>query len=673
MAKLVYVYRSEEESVKNISRRQLPLVVEDNLMMLMDLNAKGLVFDHPTVRGRDLEEFLRKYAILTQEEFKKSLQVSCDEFTAVLSQSVPCVGCRRNVERLFMQMKQCEFPTLDPLVITASGVLTVSDEKAATPVAICTLLHNHNVLLNNLIDNMPRSKKSSRCGLHSLDTYRSRPFSELWRDVWCCMKQQCREEVVIIDSQELQETLDGYLKKHKFCQDCRTKVEKAYTFLITEKNPSKEKGFVASLYAGIKRCPDEKHIHLQTKADYIDELIKRAEPELNGNGSRHRERHAKTMEIAQEEVLTCIGMCIYERLRRIHMVLKEEENACQVLAAVSVHCLCRSFDMAVEKKRGKSNLELLYEEISRAEKVKEQRREQKKQKKKRKKNEKKGLASCRPCSEAKDEDDEYDSRSLMSAEHIDREEDDKHHEHHSELEKTKCKIVKSKDVPEAHEDDNDIKRKKKIAKETCNRKRTNTTNYSINNGKESVAGDVKDVRDEEITTVSCHSCETNICIQSIDGGYVSEPSTHEGACSSILSSSAHSGISSLSSTPEGSEVACSDGLCNHDLTNAANKHCHTLCGGTPKHNCRNNNKMPGKQKTLDSCVRPLSLQEMLGNQCEMEDDVGEDVNYIPDELVKEFKLRHANLKQAREEIRQNLRRNFAQLCMNSVVKTSTAK
>lgn len=101
--------------------------------------------------------------------------------------------------------------------------------------------------------------------------------------------------------------------------------------------------------------------------------------------TRHRERHAKTLEIAQEEVLTCIGMFIYERLRRVHLCLKEEENAVQVLAAVAAHTLCRSFDTAVEQKRGISNLELLYQEISRAERAKKARQELKKLKKKLKK------------------------------------------------------------------------------------------------------------------------------------------------------------------------------------------------------------------------------------------------------------------------------------------------
>lgn len=56
----------------------------------------------------------------------------------------------------------------------------------------------------------------------------------------------------------------------------------AYSLLVEEPEPTKEKGYVSSLYAGIKRCLPDKHIHLQTKTDLITKLISRAEPELLG-------------------------------------------------------------------------------------------------------------------------------------------------------------------------------------------------------------------------------------------------------------------------------------------------------------------------------------------------------------------------------------------------------
>jgi hypothetical protein len=68
----------------------------------------------------------------------------------------------------------------------------------------------------------------------------------------------------------------------RFCGECRTKVLRAYTLLVEEPDPCREKGYVPALYLGIKRCIPEKHIHLQAQTAYIANLITRAEPELMG-------------------------------------------------------------------------------------------------------------------------------------------------------------------------------------------------------------------------------------------------------------------------------------------------------------------------------------------------------------------------------------------------------
>jgi hypothetical protein len=63
-----------------------------------------------------------------------------------------------------------------------------------------------------------------------------------------------------------------------------------------------------------------------------------------GCGSR-RERHAKTLEVAQEEVLTCVGLCLYERLHRVQQRLREEERTARVLAAAATQALGRNFEV----------------------------------------------------------------------------------------------------------------------------------------------------------------------------------------------------------------------------------------------------------------------------------------------------------------------------------------
>ena len=57
--------------------------------------------------------------------------------------------------------------------------------------------------------------------------------------------------------------------------------------------------YCATLYEGLKSCPKERHIHVVCDTDFIAHLIGRAEPELAGG---RRERHARTIDIAQEEV-----------------------------------------------------------------------------------------------------------------------------------------------------------------------------------------------------------------------------------------------------------------------------------------------------------------------------------------------------------------------------------
>lgn len=60
---------------------------------------------------------------------------------------------------------------------------------------------------------------------------------------------------------------------------------------------------------------------------------------------RRRERHAKTIDIAQEEVLTCLGIHLYERLHRIWQKLRAEEQTWQLLFHTGIDALRKSFEV----------------------------------------------------------------------------------------------------------------------------------------------------------------------------------------------------------------------------------------------------------------------------------------------------------------------------------------
>ncbi|XP_034239515.1 gametogenetin-binding protein 2-like [Thrips palmi] len=660
MATLVEVFRNETCELK---RRQLPLFVDDNLSMVMDLNSMNLGCDNPTVKGNALEEFSRKYNVLTINEVREALQVSCKDLLSILSQTVPCVGCRRSVERVFYQLMKSGHPALDPILISEDGVLSLRDDKTAAPQPLCTLLYRHSDYLSSLVESQPRSKKSRRCVLHSLDSQRTRVVvTDQWRDAWDRMKPLCKDEVLLIEASALLATLNNYLHKHRFCGECRTKVMRAYTLLVEDPDPCKEKGYIPALYSGIKRCLPDKHIHLQCKTDYIAGLITRAEPELLGS---RRERHAKTLEIAQEEVLTCLGICVYERLHRIHLRLREEECTCQVLAAVAVDALCRNFELAVETKRGISQLELLYKEMQQEEAAKQRLKEQKRLKKRKKKERRNGQEQnnvhedkdgCECESEEQSEPTCDRPASPCSCPET---------RHHVD--------VLTEKLNGAPCDCEDCRKKQESAHKTGsqepklqlngkdNRKGGGNT-HTLSPPKDKAAqlskvnGSAKGKTGNNNFSIphcdSCHeSAECKDGKKTTMGKGKTWASDHLAGDCGYSSGPGHpdcasgTGSSSLPSSPDGSEVACSDGFCNGECSGE---------GCTESHSSSQNHK--------SGVGLQLTLEQMLEESCSSEDD---EESYIPAEEVQEFRAQMRNVMEKRQELRETLKNRFAQLCVNT--------
>ncbi|XP_076251366.1 gametogenetin-binding protein 2-like [Rhynchophorus ferrugineus] len=615
LPKLIDVYRP---NIK-LESRQLPLMVDENLTLVMDIKNSNIICDTRTLSGKELNEFATKLDILSPEEFENSLQITKNELMDVLNRNVPCVGCRRSVERLYYQLLNFGHSTLDPIVVKADGVITLKKEKHAYNI-LGNIFHDHSHRLATLIETQPkRNKKSVRCLLHSLDSQRSRPLTPVWKDIWDCMKIDCRKDVCVIEASNLYATLENYLRKHRFCGECKTKVLKAYSLLVDEPEPTKEKGYVSSLYAGIKRCLQDKHIHLNPKTEYITKLINRAEPELLGS---RRERHAKTLEIAQEEVLTCLGICMYERLHRVHMRVREEERTCQLFAAVAVHSLSMSFETVVEKVRGVSQLELLYEEFAREEQAKQKHKEAKKIRRKRRKEklmdcDDKELCCGRDhdskddiekecsCSLATDKENSREECECSSEELDDYEDCSKLSRSNEKTDKLGCSNDLWLDECKCHNDVKDLNRNGMKLLSLCKCDSSYETSQYCNNSK----------KESGSTSDHSHDC-----------GYSSE--NNNGCCET------GSLVSSLSSSPEGSELACSESCCQPKESTDFGIQCRLTCGGG------------------------LSLQEML--EVHSEDD---EECYITAEEVREFKSRSRQVYEKRQELREILQKRFAQFCV----------
>ena len=65
-----------------------------------------------------------------------------------------------------------------------------------------------------------------------------------------------------------------------------------------------------------------------------------------------RERHAKTIKIAQEEILTCVGVFLYERLVKLWQRLKADEQTWQILFLLGVETLKKKLEIVLENREG---------------------------------------------------------------------------------------------------------------------------------------------------------------------------------------------------------------------------------------------------------------------------------------------------------------------------------
>uniref|UniRef100_A0A0B7BFE8 Gametogenetin-binding protein 2 n=1 Tax=Arion vulgaris TaxID=1028688 RepID=A0A0B7BFE8_9EUPU len=379
MARIVSIY---EQDVKyDFQCRQVPIEV-DNMKMVVQFSDKCVDCEKLCgVKQKDLEHFTNKFNTLTKDEVTTALLVSGKDIVSMLSHMVPCVGCRKSVERLFYQLQKSQHPALEPLVITSRGEMSIRHDYLLNPRLLFSLFHVHGSKLHSVVEAMSKSKKNKRCNLHSLETHKSRTVG-CWLDAWDALAESCRGKVLVVDMNQLLTTIDTYLDKHKFCAECKTKVMLAYSILIGEHDSSSEKGYCAALYENLHCCAKERHVHVLNDTEFIAQLLEKAEPEFIGG---KKDRHAKTLDIAQEEVLTCLGIHIFERLHRIWQKLRSEEQTWLILFYMGVDTLRKSYQTALEEKQGASNLELLCEELREKEKKQEVKKEIKRQKKKQKK------------------------------------------------------------------------------------------------------------------------------------------------------------------------------------------------------------------------------------------------------------------------------------------------
>ena len=154
------------------------------------------------------------------------------------------------------------------------------------------------------------------------------------------------------------------------CSNCIDNIELSGHFqepavLTGDKSPDKD---VNNIYNGITVCSTNKHIHVECCPTLVRQLFIMVEPELNRES--WQERHAQTIELAQKEVLICVGLALIERMQKIHQKLKEAEHTCDLLFLTLLKAIRMNLDLAADKKRGVTEIDLLCEELEKDDKKK---------------------------------------------------------------------------------------------------------------------------------------------------------------------------------------------------------------------------------------------------------------------------------------------------------------
>ncbi|CAF1134183.1 unnamed protein product [Adineta ricciae] len=371
----------QKEQINSFDKRQIPINIDENLVMKLQIDDLCLQCDQQSWKNttKTYSAFLQEYQKLTQEELHEALCVSIGQIKEYIRHCVPCVGCRTSIENFMKSLIEHHHPGLEPLHVNEQGLITIKSMYTSDSKNIYTLFHVHGSKLKSIVENIPKSKKNRRCNIHLLDKARS---VNDWEIVWDMMNDECREEITLVETECLLSILENYLCKHKFCMECKLKVLEAYDLLMgdVDYRQKETKGFCPALYEGLRSCANEKHIHVDPKRDLLSHLISRAESEIYDS---LRERHAKTLDIAQEEILTCIGIYLYERFDKIYRALRSEEQTWQLLFYITIDCLRLNFEKAVDRTQDlQTTLKNLCEELCEPEEIKTQKKQSKRSKRK---------------------------------------------------------------------------------------------------------------------------------------------------------------------------------------------------------------------------------------------------------------------------------------------------
>ncbi|CAK4626952.1 hypothetical protein LEN26_019886 [Aphanomyces euteiches] len=256
---------------------------------------------------------------------------------------------------------------------------------------------------------MNYAKSSKRCTLHSAKL-KTHPRPSAFTSLWEKMSAEYQSDITQIDSDQFLNDLECYLRRHRFCCRCKEKVLEAYDLLVgsgcsesdcedcaglhcfsdkSSQDDSSHEEHQSStssndeqssyLFDELSFCRDTNQIVVPCNLDYLLQLMDRADQEVI------MDRHARTLAEAQDEVLTCMGLVVWDKLQMMWSKIQCEERSAELLLYCSIATIKHNFDMAVEALHGQEIMEQLLAEEEEDEKRTVRKKEKRKEKKKKRK------------------------------------------------------------------------------------------------------------------------------------------------------------------------------------------------------------------------------------------------------------------------------------------------
>ncbi|TMW63446.1 hypothetical protein Poli38472_002387 [Pythium oligandrum] len=360
----------------------------------------------------EAREFRKRWMFLTDAERTASLRANAQQFLQTATELLPCLGCRNSTEALFQRL--LSGAGSPPTLIVNSGLCFEKDKHfrlgdahmTSSDGTLALFLHHERYGNTSLAKYSRPSKVASarvRCPLHSQRS-RGRPRPAAFEALWNKLPEDQRRHLSHIDSEQFLTDLENYLRRHRFCCRCKEKVLEAYDLLIGsscseddcedcagfdcgDKHHDRgdygdELHYTSYLFDELTYSRATSHIVVPCHIDFMSQLMSRADQEIVGDWG---DRHARTIAEAQDEVLTCLGIVIWEKMQNLWTKARTEKRSEELLVHCAVSTLRRNFDVAVEALHGKEMMEQLLaeedDESRRLAKKKEKRKEKKKKRK----------------------------------------------------------------------------------------------------------------------------------------------------------------------------------------------------------------------------------------------------------------------------------------------------